>query len=178
MHKLACSLLFLLFAQSLQAAQYMSAQQFLQAAFEQKTYNTQTLWLDEDLKRKAADIMRRNWHSFRVRYWTAADKTAWILDEIGKERPITIGVVVQNQKIISLKILEFRESRGYEVRHSFFTQQFQGLALQPDKADLNGHVDGITGATLSVRAVKKVATLALFFHTLTPTANAQAQRSP
>lgn len=163
-------------AQSLQAAQYLTPQQFLQAAFNQQTYSTQTLWLDDGLREKAGDIMRRQWHGFRVRYWATAEKTAWILEEVGKERPITIGVVVQNQKITGLKVLEFRESRGYEVRHPFFTKQFMGLALLAEKPQLDGHIDGITGATLSVRAVKKVATLALFFHTLTSVANAQAQK--
>ncbi|MCV6604514.1 MAG: FMN-binding protein, partial [Porticoccaceae bacterium] len=67
--------------------------------------------------------------------------------------------------IEQVKILEFRESRGWEVRYPFFTKQFIGVGLAHKKRyRLDSHIDGITGATLSVRAVKKVATLALFFH--------------
>jgi hypothetical protein len=35
------------------------------------------------------------------------------LDEIGKELPITIGVAVESGAIHNVRVLEFRESRGY-----------------------------------------------------------------
>ncbi|WP_373098012.1 FMN-binding protein, partial [Zhongshania sp.] len=94
-------------------------------------------------------------------------KTAWILEEIGKEMPITIGVVVdldsadgKSLAVSRVDILAFRESRGWEVRHDFFTEQFKGAVLVRDDI-LSQHIDGITGATLSVRAVKQVARIAL-----------------
>ena len=58
-------------------------------------------------------------------------------------------------------VLAFRESRGWEIRYPFFTEQFSGLTLADD-GYLSGPVDGITGATLSVRATEKVARLALW----------------
>jgi len=48
----------------------------------------------------------------------------------------------------------------------FFTRQFVGLSLQPPKSQLSENIDGITGATLSVKAVKKTARFALFLHQL------------
>ena len=57
--------------------------------------------------------------------------------------------------------MAFRESRGWEIRHDFFTAQYRGLGLAADGA-LSREVDGITGATLSVRAVNRAARLALW----------------
>ena len=59
-------------------------------------------------------------------------------------------------------ILTYRESRGYEVRHDFFTRQFKGAALKGDK--LTNRIDGISGATLSVWAVTNVSEWALYLH--------------
>ncbi len=63
-------------------------------------------------------------------------------------------------RIEDVKVLVFRESRGWEVRYPFFTDQFSGVGLT-DKNRLDGRVDGISGATLSVRAVKRVVAVAL-----------------
>lgn len=54
----------------------------------------------------------------------------------------------------------FRESRGFEVRYPFFTDQFRGARLR-EGLDLDREIDGISGATLSVRALTKLARLAL-----------------
>ena len=92
------------------------------------------------------------------------------MDEIGKEQPITIGVTISYNQIERVDILAFRESRGWEVRHPFFTDQFQGLSLN-NRFELDGAVDGITGATLSVRAVTNVSRLALHLHDLVSSEN-------
>jgi uncharacterized protein with FMN-binding domain len=99
----------------------------------------------------------------RVRYHILDNKSAWILEEIGKEMPITIGVVVTDHKITEVKILAYRESRGGEVRYPAYTAQYRGASLQSNNR-LDQSIDGITGATLSVWAVNKVAGLALYYH--------------
>ena len=66
-----------------------------------------------------------------------------------------------------VKVLVFRESRGWEVRHPFFTDQFNEIGLTGE-LDLDRGIDGISGATLSVRALKKLARLALYLHTRIP----------
>ena len=107
-------------------------------------------------------------------YWQAENatrsrtaKTAWVLEEIGKEKLITIGVVIEEQKIQAVRILKFRESRGWEVKLPSFTQQFKGSQLN-DKNQLTQTVDGISGATLSVRAVTHIARLALYLQSTLP----------
>ena len=56
-----------------------------------------------------------------------------------------------------------RGLRGGEIRQLFFRRQFEGMTLdQQDR--LSAPVDGITGATLSVDAVSRLARLALVLH--------------
>jgi hypothetical protein len=143
---------------------YLTPQVFLEQSFRPLPYESKSLWLDGDDKALAKDIFQRDYLGFRVRYWQSGAKRAWILDEIGKVRPITIGVVILDNKIEKVNILEFRESRGDEVRHPFFTQQFAGLSLREGSSNLENTIDGITGATLSVRAVTRIARFALYLN--------------
>ena len=65
--------------------------------------------------------------------------------------------------IQNVQVLMFRESRGWEIKYPFFTEQFVSVALS-DTDELNRHIDGITGATMSVRAMKRMARVALKLH--------------
>lgn len=142
---------------------YQSPEAFLAETFDGDVPEASTIWLDNVLRERAADILAHPYGALRVRYWRRGERTAWILEEIGKEKPITTGLVVDGGRIERVKILVFRESRGWEVRYPSFTSQFDGAVLE-DGLKLDRHIDGISGATLSVRAVKKLAALALMFH--------------
>jgi len=142
---------------------YMTAEQFIQSSFPVNKPTPQVIWLNAELKAEISKFLYRPYRGLRVRYWQQNNRSAWIFDEIGKERPITIGLIVNQQQIESVKILAFRESRGWEVKYDFFTDQFQGIELK-EQAKLSQHIDGITGATLSVNAVKRAAKLALFLN--------------
>jgi hypothetical protein len=131
---------------------------------------SQTLWITRALREPITRILGHAPEALRVRYWGEKHRTAWILDEIGKERPITVGLVVDNGRLETVKVLAFRESRGWEVRYPFFTDQFKGAGLTGSN-DLDKTIDGISGATLSVRALTKLARLALFLHAQTPMAH-------
>jgi len=123
---------------------------------------TKVLWLNPVLKQRSATILGHAYQGLRVRYWQEGARTAWILDEIGKEQPITTGIIIENNKIVAMQVLAYRESRGGEVQQDFFTKQFKEAHLtENDK--LNKKIDGITGATLSVWALQKMARLALLF---------------
>jgi len=69
-------------------------------------------------------------------------------------------VVIKDSKIQMIKVLEFREIRGWEVRYPAFTKQFIGASL--DKMKLDRNIDGISGATLSVWAMTSIAELSLY----------------
>ena len=138
----------------------------MQAAFGTATLKTaptiETLWLTKNVAAQAETILAYAPKQARLKFCKSGLQSAWILDEIGKEEPISAGFVVENDKILQLSILAYRESRGGEVRHANFLKQYQGASLQQD-AQLNKTIDGISGATLSVRAVGRMARLALYF---------------
>ncbi|MEW5756688.1 MAG: FMN-binding protein [Pseudomonadota bacterium] len=157
----------LAFSQNLPAESvYQTPESFLADAFNNQPPAPEMLWLTEETKATIERILGHRYASLRIRYWRQGERSAWILEEIGKERPITIGFVVNNDTLEKVRVLVFRESRGDEVRHPFFTTQFTGAALRADLA-LDRPIDGITGATLSVRALIKTARLALYLHRIT-----------
>jgi len=120
------------------------------------------LWLTPDIQAEAKAILGHPPAQLRQRYWSDAHRSVWILEEIGKEEPITAGFVVVDGGIDHVRVLVYRESRGGEVREPAFTKQFRGAKLA--KADrLDRDIDGIVGATLSVGAMERMARLALYF---------------
>ena len=153
----------LLFSSANYAAKgvYQTPKMFISNAFLGEIPEAKVLWLTTEDKAAIAEIMQHKYNRMRIRYWQLDDETVWVLDEIGKEKPITIGVHIKKKKISHFKVLTFRESRGDEVRHDFYTKQFLNAKLN-DNNQLNQHIDGITGATMSVRATTKVARVALW----------------
>ncbi|WP_297527638.1 FMN-binding protein [Thiohalobacter sp.] len=140
---------------------YQTPEAFLDEVFAGQVPEARVLWLRGEIRAGVKRILGHRYPSLRIRYWQRGPRTAWILEEIGKEQPITTGVVVENGRIERIRVLVFRESRGYEVRHEFFTRQFDQAGLD-EEGRLDRHIDNISGATLSVRAMKKLARLALF----------------
>jgi hypothetical protein len=139
---------------------YQSREAFVEESFPNGAPATRTIWVAGDLKQQVRELLGRDLGRLRVRYWTRGGRTAWILEEVGKIEEITSGVVIQDGRIERLKVLIYRESRGWEVRFPFFTDQFRDATLEPD-LHLDRSVDGISGATLSVHAITTVARLAL-----------------
>jgi len=141
---------------------YQTSEEYINTAFSGAPPDTSKVWIKDELKIKIRKIMGHDLNVLRIRYWSKEGRTVWILAEIGKERPITTGITVFENRIEDLKVLIFRESRGWEVRYPFFTDQFNGLSLQKEK--LSKSIDGISGATLSVNALTRMAKLALMLH--------------
>jgi hypothetical protein len=139
---------------------YQEPADFINQVFNNKPPKAKVLWLTKELKSQIVDILDHKYKGLRIRYWNNENKSAWILDEVGKEKPITTGIVISNGHIELVKVLVFRESRGWEVRHDFFTDQFKQAKLK-DNHQLDKSIDNVSGATLSVRAVRKLAQIAL-----------------
>lgn len=142
---------------------YQQPEDFIKQVFNNNPASLEVIWPDKNLQQKMADILGHKYENLRIRYWISGTKTAWVLDEIGKVKPITTGIVINDNKIELVKILAFRESRGWEVRYVFFTKQFENASLDTTM-QLDRNIDNISGATLSVRAVTKLARLALMLH--------------
>jgi len=143
---------------------YQEPDDFIKQVFDDEPPKAEVLWLNKDLKKQVEKILDHRYKGLRIRYWQQTSennhKTVWILNEIGKEKLITAGIVINNQQIEQVKVLVFRESRGWEVRHDFFTEQFRQIKLK-DNQQLSKTIDNISGATLSVRAIRKMAQIAL-----------------
>ncbi len=161
-------LLFLLALRPLQATTYVSQQEYLSTAFSAMPTEAGIVWLRGEVRQQVEQILGHRYPALRIRYWQADNDPqrpgpgrVWILEEIGKELPITAGFLVNGGRIENAEVLAFRESRGWEIRLPAFKKQFEGQQLTPKKR-LTGTVDGISGATLSVSAMKRMARLALY----------------
>jgi len=151
------------FFSPLYAEEYQSTENFLNQTFSGAPPKPKVLWLKKELRKKVAKILQHRPSFLRTRYWQTDKQSVWIINEIGKTKPITVAVVIRDNKIDLLKVLAFRESRGWEVKHDFFTDQFKQNSLTTELRLVQA-IDGISGATLSVRALTKVAQLALLFN--------------
>lgn len=149
------------------ATEYQTRDNFLISVFGEPLPPPQVLWLRGNLRTGVEDILGHRYAALRLRYWRdpdpLKDRSAWVLEEIGKELPITVGFVIEGVAIKSVQVLAYRESRGGEVRYPAFTRQFNALTLTQEN-QLSGPIDGISGATLSVSALKRLSRLALFLH--------------
>ena len=142
---------------------YLAPEAFLADAFGGAAPKARKFWIKREHRAVIDEILGHGLGALRVSYWRAGLRTAWILEEIGKVKPITTGFVVEDGAIARIRVLVYRESRGWEVRHDFFTAQFEGARLE-DGLRLDRRIDGISGATLSVRALTRLARLALWLH--------------
>lgn len=144
------------------ATEYQSQEEFVKEAFSGNPPKPKSFWIKKQLKPTVSEILQHSPGFLRTRYWMRDNRSVWILNETGKTKPITVGIIIDNGRMTLIKVLAFRESRGWEVKHEFFTDQFKQATLLDDLS-LDKPIDGITGATLSVRALTKTAKLALFF---------------
>ncbi|MDQ6987686.1 MAG: FMN-binding protein [Mariprofundaceae bacterium] len=149
---------------SIAADAYQTPEAFIAQAFPGKIPEPGIIWLTGKRKEAVKNILGHRYPFLRVRYWRQHERSVWILEETGKEQPITAGLIVNRGRLEQIKVLIYRESRGWEVRYPFFTDQFKD-ARPGEINNLDRHIDGISGATLSVRAMKKLAALALYLNT-------------
>ena len=150
-----------------QARQYLTEDQALRLVFpraqkirpEDHTLNAeQRAAVERKLRYRLAQ------DSFRIHVGEtngAVEGYAIVLNEIGKEEPITFIVGVTPQfRVSRVALMVFRESRGSEVEDTRFTSQFRGKGIG-ESLQVNVDIVGVTGATLSSRAFCKGAKKAL-----------------
>jgi len=78
-----------------------------------------------------------------------------VASEVGKHNPFDFLVGLNRErKVEGIVILNYREARGGDVRRARFLRQFEGKALS-DAVSVNRDIIGISGATLSSRAVTR-----------------------
>lgn len=145
------------------ATVYESQSDFLDRAFSSSPPEPGVTWLSGERKSKIRQLLGHDYPALRLRYWCKTGRSAWVLEEVGKEQPITVGIIIEQSVIRSLRVLTYRENRGGEVATASFTDQFNRVALNAND-QLDASIDGISGATLSVQALTRLAGLALYLH--------------
>lgn len=77
---------------------------------------------------------------------------AVVLEEMGKIRPITflVGIDKEN-RVVEVKVLEYRDLFGSEIRRRSFLKQFRGKSLK-DRLLVGRDIDAVTSATISSEA--------------------------
>lgn len=162
LHRLAITfLLMALPGLAVAATVYETSEEFLNRAFDDATPDPGLVWLSGDRKSAVRNLLGHDYPALRLRYWCRDRRSAWVLEEIGKDMPITVGIIVEGNYIENLRVLTYRENRGGEVATPAFTEQFSGSGLDA-KGSLDTRIDGITGATLSVKALTRLASVALY----------------
>jgi len=142
---------------------YQHPDAFLDDIFDGKVPRAQFIWFTGEVGKTVKSILNHKPSTLRTRYWMQKKRSVWIMEEIGKEKPITVGFIINQGKIERIKVLIFRESRGWEIKRDGFTDQFKELTLDKEKI-LSKPIDSISGATLSVNAVTKLSRVALYLH--------------
>ena len=155
------SLISLMLLCSFSALANTDIKDFLKATFA-VVPKPQRLWIDKSSQAKIKKQFNPSQVKLSYRYWQQDNTTAWILDEIGKERNITTGIVIEGAAVKKVQVLVYRESRGGQVQSPRFTQQYQH---KDQHANLSKEIDSISGATLSVNALNKQVSLALWLNT-------------
>jgi H+/Na+-translocating ferredoxin:NAD+ oxidoreductase subunit G len=143
------------------AEQYLTEAQALKIAFPQsQSVTAETRVISDDdrqeiKKRYGIEIPSTSARIFSGRSDSKVDGYAVIANEIGKSEPITFIVAIDPLgKVQAVAIMEFRETRGWEVKEPRFLRQFHGKK-STDHLRVNDDVINLSGATLSSYAVAK-----------------------
>lgn len=145
---------------------FQEPEEFLQQHLGPEVPPPQVLELDSAAQEAVREVYGRPFPKPRLYYWAADGKTAWIFDALGKEgyQPTTSGFVIEDGKVVAVRVLTYRESRGEEVGEEFFLEQIRGARAQNQALDQP--VDNISGATESVEMMKRMALTAITFDSL------------
>ena len=95
---------------------YQKPADFINESFSSKPPKSSVLWITKSLKPAIYKIMGHDLGVLRIRYWEKNGRTVWVLNEIGKEHPITVGLVVKHNKIQQYSISIF--NKHYRLNRS------------------------------------------------------------
>lgn len=148
---------------------YLTEEEAIQKAFPRADSTWHETWTPSPSQRQRIE-RRLGWRLAEPDFtiYQATEKGehlgyAVITEQIGLYKPITFLVKADPKgRAEGVWIMVYRESRGGEVRRQRFLSQYRGKSAQ-SPIRLNRDIIGVSGATLSVRAlnggVKKVLTM-------------------
>ena len=137
---------------------------FLSNSFSSKVPGHSYIILKGDIKESVSNILRDTYHLPVIKYWKVGNKVVFILETIGKHEFITTGFAVENNKIVDAKVLVYRENYGWEIKYDNFLNQIKGNSLKSN-GKLVKRISNISGATLSVKAMRRLSKLSLYLYT-------------
>ena len=138
---------------------------FISLQFNNQEPTKKRIIIKKDAQKLIKKIMGDKYKKRIFSYWQREDSTIWILNSIGKYKPITASFIIKDCKIESSHVLVYREQIGYEIKYPYFLLQFTDAKLDSN-IKLNIKVDNISGATLSVNSMKRMARASLLLNKL------------
>ncbi len=144
-----------------------SPEQFAEAVFGVLPA-TQIIRLSGDVQAGVKESYGGRYPGFSISYWQQSNRRVWALRARGKHGFVHAGLVTQEGRLVQIKVLSSKEQRGRMIETPRFLDQFSGAGLK-DGVKLDQRIDGISGATYSVNAVKKMARVALYLDSLVST---------
>jgi hypothetical protein len=142
--------------------------QFLAETFGATVPAPKFLELDGAAQSQLSAALGHNYQQARLRYWKANGKTAWVIEDKGRDgyQLTTAAFAVKGGAIDIARVLIYRESHGEEVADASFLNQLSGAKAAG--SELDHKVDNISGATLSVKMMQRMARAAITLDALTP----------
>ncbi len=143
---------------------FVKTSDYVKSFFNGDTPKKATVWVIGDLRDNINEVINNAESTpVRYRYWREDNRTLWVLDSVARTMPITAGVVVEDGKILDISVLTYRETRGHEVQSRVHRAQYYGAAITHNNS-LDKPINGISGSTLSVISMKRMARIALLLH--------------
>ena len=136
---------------------YLTKKQAFEIAFPgSDEIKKERLWLTKEEIRAIEEIYMYKIYETRFTFYTGIKNGksmgSMLIDNIiGKSFPITFMTVLNTDGTVrDVEIMVYREPQGWEVRYKSFRSQFYGK----DTSSNSNEILSISGATLSVRAIK------------------------
>ena len=136
---------------------YLTKKQAFEIAFpEADEIKKERLWPTKEEIRAIEEIYMYKIYETRFTFYTGIKNGksmgSMLIDNIiGKSFPITFMTVLNTDGTVrDVEIMVYREPQGWEVRYKSFRSQFYGK----DTSSNSNEILSISGATLSVRAIK------------------------
>lgn len=143
---------------------YNRTSDYVKGFFDGDTPPKATIWVIGELRDNINEVLNGvEGTPVRYRYWRKDKRTLWVLESVARTMPITSGVVVEDGKIVDVSVLTYRESRGHEIQNRLHRAQFPGAAITGG-TKLDKPINGISGSTLSVNSLNRMARIALLLH--------------
>ena len=159
----------MLMAVSVQAGKYPTADEAVRQLFSgASSFERETILLTPAQQKAGANLAAQKEISALVTRYVAGTESgtigyAYLDKHLVRTLPQTLMVAVDaDGSLVGIKVLAFREPAEYIARDGWM-EQFRGKTAE-DEIRMKKNIDGITGATLTARAVTQCARRTLAIH--------------